>query len=85
MVHYNTELIFIMTVDASSVSVDAVLSHIMTDGSEKPIYFASRTLSRAEQNYAQIKREELAVIFEVSEFHKYICGHHGSQATAWAF
>ena len=52
----------------------AVLSHIMKNGSEKPIYFASRALSKAEQNYAQIEREGLAVIFGVSKFHKYIYG-----------
>ena len=52
-----------MTVDASPVDVGAVLSHIMKDGSEKPIYFASRALSKAEKYYAQIEREGLAVIF----------------------
>ena len=52
----------------------AVLSHIMKDGSEKPIYFASRGLSKAERNYAQIERAGLAVIFGVSKFHKYIYG-----------
>ena len=59
-----------MTVDASPVSVSTVLLYIMIDGSEIPIYFASRTLSRAEQNYAQIEWEGLAVIFGVSKFHK---------------
>ena len=46
----------------------------MKDGSEKPIYFASRALSKAKRNYAQIECEGLAVIFGVSEFHKYIYG-----------
>ena len=32
LVHYNTELKLIMTVDASTVGVGAVLSHIMKDG-----------------------------------------------------
>ena len=72
LIHYNTELKLIMTVDASPVGVGAVLSHIMKYGSEKPIYFASRALSKAEQNYAQIECEGLAVIFGVSKFHKYI-------------
>ena len=52
--------------------VGAVLSHIMKDGSAKPIYFASRVLSKVERNYAHIEREGLAVIFGVSKFHKYI-------------
>ena len=63
-----------MTVNVSPVGVRAVLLHIMKDRSEKPIYFASRALSKAEQNYAQIEREEVAVIFGVSKFHKYIYG-----------
>ena len=74
LVHYNTELKLIMTVDASPVGVGAVLSHMMKDGSEKPIYFASREWSKAERNYAQIEYEGLAVIFGVSKFHKYIYG-----------
>ena len=52
LVHYNSELKLIMTVDASPVGVGAVLSHIMKDRSEKPVYFASRVLSKAERNYA---------------------------------
>ena len=74
LVHYNTELKLIITVDASPVGVRAVLSHIMKDGIEKSIYFASRALSKAERNYAQIESEGLAVIFGVSKFHKYIYG-----------
>ena len=78
-----------MTVDASSVGVDTVLSYIISDGSENPIYFASRTLSRVERNYAQIEREGLAVIFEVTKIHEYIYGREftiiRSQAADRAF
>ena len=70
LVYNNTELKLIMTVDASPVGVGAVLSHIIKDRSEKPIHYASRALSKAERNYAQIERERLAVIFGVSKFHK---------------
>ena len=72
-VHYNAEL-KPMTVDASPVGVGAVLLYIMTDRSEKPIYFASRILSRAEWNHAQIEWEGLAFIFGVFKFHRYIYG-----------
>ena len=46
----------------------------MEDGQKQPIAFTSRTLSRSEQNYSQIKKEALALIFGVKKFHMYLCG-----------
>ena len=43
--------------DATPVDLGAVLSHITPDGEERPIQFASRSLTRAEQKYSQIERE----------------------------
>ena len=37
-----------------------VLSHLIV-GEERPVCWASRTLSQAERNYAQVEREALAV------------------------
>ena len=50
------------------------LSHMVDDGSECPIAFASRTLSPSKTNYSQIEKEALALICGVRKFHQYICG-----------
>ena len=46
----------------------------MPDGSEKPIAFVSRSLSKAEQNYLQLDREGLAVMFGLKRLHKMLYG-----------
>lgn len=39
---------------------------------ERPIGFASRTLSAAKKKYFQLDKEALAVILRVQQFHKYL-------------
>ena len=44
--------------------------------SERPIAFASRTLTPTEQKYAQVEKEALALVFGVKRFHQYLYGRH---------
>ena len=76
LVHYQPDLPITLTCDASPRGVSAILSHILPDGCEKPIMFASRSLSDAERNYSQNDREGLGIIFGVKKFHKFLFGSH---------
>ena len=58
-----------MYCDASHYGLGSVLSHLMNDGSDRPVAYASRTMSRAERNYSQVEREGLAVVYSVKKFH----------------
>ena len=74
LTHYNPDLELRMAADASPYGVGAVLTHIMPDGAERPIAYASRTLTQSERNYAQLEREALALIFGVKKFHQFLLG-----------
>ena len=73
LIHFDPSLPLRRAGDASSYGVGAVISHVCLDGSERPIAFASRTLTASEQNYSQLE-EALSLIFGVHKFHQYLYG-----------
>ncbi|GBO28222.1 Transposon Ty3-G Gag-Pol polyprotein [Araneus ventricosus] len=75
LVPFNEKLPLILTCDASPYGVGYVLSHLMTDGREAPIVYASRTLTSTDRNYSQLDKEALSIIDGVKKFHCFLYGH----------
>lgn len=59
----------VIQTDASKSGLGCVLMQ-----NKNPIAFASRSLTEAEQNYAQVEKEMLAIVYACSKFHYYIYG-----------
>ena len=74
--HTNPSLRIVLATDAYPYGVGAVISRIMPNGEERPITYASRTLSPSEHNsvYALVEKEALSLIFEVKKFHIFLYG-----------
>lgn len=69
LVFYNVAKPVKVAVDASQYGLGAVLLQ-----DDRPIAFASRTLTECETRYAQIEKELLAVVFGLEHFHYYVYG-----------
>ena len=74
LAHYDVKRTLKLYCDASAHGLGACLVHIMDDKSEKPVAYASRTLTKSEIGYAQIECEGLALVFGVRRFHQYLYG-----------
>ena len=64
----------ILSADASSYGLGAVLRQVQPCGSIKPIAYVSRALTPMEQRYAQIDKEALAAAWACEGFQDYLIG-----------
>ncbi|KAJ8033437.1 hypothetical protein HOLleu_23675 [Holothuria leucospilota] len=64
---------FILDTDASDFGVGAVLSQIQ-DGEEKVVSYFSKAMTKQEKRYCVTRKELLAVVKAVKQFHHYLYG-----------
>lgn len=69
---YDPNLDIVVTCDSSSYGIGCVIAHSLPDGTERPIAFASRTLTKCEVKYGQIEKEALSLVYAVKKFHKFL-------------
>ena len=73
LIHFDPKKPITVLADSSSFGLGAVLCHVI-EGIERPVHFASRTLSETERKYSQTEKEALALIFALKHFHEYVWG-----------
>lgn len=74
LIHYDPTKQLYLQCDASAYGVGVVLSHRI-DNIDRPIAFASRSLSQAQKKFSQLEKEGLAIIFGFRKFKEYVFGH----------
>jgi hypothetical protein len=74
LIYPDWEKPFILSTDASTFAVGAILSQLDKEGNERVIAYASRQLRPAEKNYAATELECLGIIWAIKHFHSYLSG-----------
>jgi len=72
----NWENEFHVCVDASSISLGAILAQPGDGAMDHPIYSSRKNLSQAKSKYTTMEREVLAMIYSIHKFIHYLLGTH---------
>jgi hypothetical protein len=67
---------FHVHVEESSTKLGAILSQPREGDIDHPIDFASKKLSITENNYTNMEREGLAMVYTLQKFRHYLLGSH---------
>jgi hypothetical protein len=70
------EKTFHVHVDASGITLGAILVQTGVGELDHPMAFASRRLSESEKNYNTTEREGLTMVYALYKFRHYILGKH---------
>ena len=64
----------VISSDASSFGLGAVIAQIQADGWRRAVAYASRAMSETERRYAQIKKDALAITWVCDKFSDFLIG-----------
>ena len=74
LAHYDSQKATILSANASSFFLGAMLLQEQDNKEKKPVAYASRSMTSTEQRYAQIEKEALATTWACEKFNDYILG-----------
>ena len=76
LIHFDPAKKIVVHTDASPVGIACVLNHEVSLNDktvvEKPVLFASCSLTPVQQKYSQLVTEAFAIIFAVTKLRKYL-------------
>ena len=81
LAYYDPQMPLYLAGDESAYGVGAVISQVYPNGSERPVAYASRTLSASKRNYSQLEKVALSLIFGLHRFHQYLYGRKFTSVT----
>ena len=74
LAYYSPHVRTVVSPDASSFGIGAVLFQVQEDGRRAPVTYISRSLSANEQRFSQIEKKAMAMAWACEKLHCYVFG-----------